>query len=407
MARNLFNFGKVKALETRIKELEARSTTWDLKGETLLDIINKNSDGITVTKETAMKFTGVLAAVSLRSELLASFPKIIYKRTKEGREETYDDPLYKILAYQPNPFMNAFTFWELVNTHLDLWGNAYVYISKYGGGVSALTPVAPDKVVIIADNGKLIYRVSGTGDKVLDKDHNPDRFLHFKDISFNGIIGQSRISLAKDAIALGMSQEKFGKEFYDKGGHSKGVIEMTGNFNSDDARTAFIKSWNDNANFGTGLIEGGGHYNAVSIPMGDAEFIAARAFQIQDIARIFRVPPHLLADLTRATFSNIEHSDLQFVKYGLRPMVKRYEHELESKLLGDDLGQKSIRFNLDAIMRGDTASRSAYFAALKQNELYSTNEIRKMNGDNPSKDPKADLLVNPATTSNKNTNDEN
>jgi len=406
MAR-LTLFPRRRQLEARLGELEAFlrvADNWDLKGETLLDIINADG-GAKVTKKTAMKFTGVLSAVSLRSELLASFPKMIYRLTPDGRVEIPDDPLYKILAYQPNPYMNAFTFWELVNTHLDLWGNAYVFISRYGGNPKALTPVDPDKVELKVDGGKLHYIVKDTGDKVLDKAHSPDKFLHFKDISFDGIIGQSRISLANDAIAIAQSAEAFGKEFFDKGGHSKGVIE-TDQAMGDDAFASFAKRWKANANYGTPVLDNGKKYKQLQIPMQDAQFIATREFQLQDIARVFRVPPHLLADLSRATFSNIEHADLQFVKYGLRPMVKRFEHELELKLLGADLGKKTIRFNLDAILRGDTASRISYFAGLKQNELYTTNEIRKMNGDNPIDDPKADLLANPATSSNKQSNED-
>lgn len=406
MARKPFFTSKRKALKSRIEALEAKlriSDNWDLKGTTLLDIIAANGGG-TVTEKTSMKFTGVLAAVSLRSELLASFPKMIYKNNEEGREATFDDPLYKIIAYQPNPYMNAFTFWELVNTHLDLWGNAYVFISRYGQKVRALTPVNPDKVEIKVENGKLIYRVTGTGDKLLDKDHSPEKFLHFKDISFDGIIGQSRISLANDAIAIAQSAEAFGKDFFDKGGQMKGIIETELGMD-DEAMAAFSKRWNQNADHGTGILDRGKTYKQLSIPMADAQFIATREFQLQDIARVFRVPPHLLADLSRATFSNIEHSDIQFVKYGLRPMVKRFEHELELKLLGDELGKKSIRFNLEGMLRGDTASRTAYYASMKQNKIVTTNEIRNLENMNPIEG--GDVLENPATSSDKATNNEN
>ena len=404
MARNPFT-RKRKLLESRISELEAflRSDTWDLKGSTLQDLINENSPG-TVTQKSSMKFTGVLAAVSLRSELLASFPKMIYEVTKDGRKEIFDDPLYRILAHQPNSYMNAFTFWELVNTHLDLWGNAYVYISKYAQQVSALTPIAPSHVKIKIDGGKVKYDVDGTKDPVLDKVHSSDRILHFKDISFDGIVGLSRISLASDAISLGLSQEDFGKEFFTKGGHSKGIIEVDGQL-GDEGYESLRKSWDANANFGTGFLDQGAKYKQLAIPMADAQFIASREFQLQDIARIFNVPPHLLSDLSRATYSNVEHANLSFHTFGLRPMVKRYEAELESKLLGDDLGKKSIRFNMDAILRGDTAARANYLAVLKQNELYTTNELRVMNGDNPIDDPKADILENPNTTSNTTTNE--
>ena len=402
MARIPFKFNRVKTLKSRIKELEANARTWDkdLKG-----IINEGT-GEVITQTAAMKFTGVLAAVSLRSELLASFPKMIFERTEDGRKELFDDPLYRILAYQPNAYMNAFTFWELVNTHLDLWGSAYVFISRVGKRVKALTPIHPSNVTIKVDGGKIEYKVTGTKDPILDKTNPKDKFLHFKDISFDGIIGLSRIKLANDAISLGLSQEDFGKEFFDKGGHSKGLIEVEASL-GDDAYKALQKSWNANANFGTGILDGGATYKQLSIPMADAQFIGSRQFQLQDIARVFRVPPHLLADLSRATFSNIEHSDIQFVKYSLRPMVKRYEAELEVKLLGDDLGKKTIRFNLDGMLRGDTAARSAWMTAMKTGELYTTNELRVKNGDNKSKDPKADLLENPSTTSNKNGNGNN
>jgi phage portal protein BeeE len=165
MAPKFTLFPRRKALEARISELEGvlrLNENWDLKGQTLLDIIAENNGG-TVTQKTAMKFTGVLAAVSLRSELLASFPKMIYEKVDSGRQEVYGDPLYKILAYQPNPYMNAFTFWELVNTHLDLWGNAYVYISRYGGQVRQLTPIDPTKVEIKIDGGVLRYVVKTPG----------------------------------------------------------------------------------------------------------------------------------------------------------------------------------------------------------------------------------------------------
>ena len=399
MARTPFWRRKPKKAETRI------SDNWDLKGTALLDVLAANTGLSAITPKSAMKVSGVLAAVSLRSGLLASFPKAIFERTGDGRKEIVDDPLHKIIAYQPNPFMNAFTFWELVNTHLDLWGNAYVYITRYKQLVSALTPIDPDKVEMFTENGKLIYKVKDTGDKILDGNHSPQKILHFKDISFNGFKGLSRVSLANDTINLCRSAEKFGLEFFDKGGHSKGMIEMEGQM-SPDAFKAFKAQWDQNANYGVPILDMGKKYKEITIPMSDAQFIATREFQIQDIARIFGVPPHLLSDLSRATYSNIEHSDLSFVKYGLRPMVKRYEHELESKLLGEDLGKKFIRFNLDGMLRGDTAARASYMAAMKQNELYTTNEIRVANGTNPSDDPKADLLENPNTTSNTKPNED-
>jgi len=376
------------------------SDTWDLLGTSLLDYIN-SQDGISVTPTSAMKFTGVLAAVSLRSQLLASFPLNIYELKDDYRTEIPSDPLYKLLAYQPNPYMNATTFWRLMNTHLDLWGNAYSLITRYGGKAIGLTPVPPDNVEIKTSGGKLIYKVANTGDPKLDGEYTANKFLHFKDISFNGYVGMSRITQAKKAIELGLQAQEFGLDFFKKGGSAKGVIEMDGQM-SPDAMKNFKKHWDANADQGTPLLDMGKKYHQLTIPPEDAQFLESRQFQIQDIARIYNVPPHLLMDHSRATFSNIEQANLEFLTFSLRPMVKGYEAELEFKLLGDDLGRKSIRFNMDGILRGDTASRAAYLASMKASELYTTNELRIWNGSNPSADPKADKLENPNTTSNEN-----
>ena len=401
MARiNLFNLLEFEWGASKEVAPEVRSNTnWDLKGQTLLDIIEDNGGGDTLTEKTAMKFSGVMAAVSLRSELLASMPKVIFKNLAEGRETDYQDPLYKVIAHQPNAYMNAFTFWELINTHLDLWGNAYVHITRYKGTVVALTPIYPGHVKPMVEGGRFFYRVKDTGDPVLDGDHSPQKLLHFKDISFDGLVGISRIQYAKRTINLGIAQETFSKQFFDKGGHSKGIIEMEGVMD-DEAYTTFKKRWNQNANHGTPILDRGKKYHQLSMPIEDAMFIQARQFQLQDIARIYRVPPHLLADLSRATFSNIEHSDIQFVKYSLRPMVKRYEMELETKLLGKEIGEKSIRFNLDGILRGDTATRGEYLSKMVQAKIMNRNEARAVENLNPVDG--GDVFENPATSTNKN-----
>ena len=405
MARiNFLNLFEVEWGTDKAVEPVERSYTgnWDLKGTTLLELIESNTTDA-LDQKTAMKFSGVMAAVSLRSELLASMPKVIYKNLKEGREADYKDPLYKILAYQPNPYMNAFTFWELMNTYLDLWGNSYAYISRYSGGVSALTPIEPSNVIPMVEDGKFFYRISGTGDSVLDGDHKPGKLLHFKDISFDGLVGISRIQYAKRAINLGISAEKFSKQFFDKGGHSKGIIEMEGVLD-DDAYQTFKKRWDQNVNHGTPILDRGKKYHQLNMPIEDAMFIQARQFQLQDVARIFRVPPHLLADLSRATFSNIEHADIQFVKYALRPMVKRYEHELENKLLSDQLGKKNVRFNLDGILRGDTATRGEYLSKMVASQIMTQNEARAVENLNPVQE--GDKFLSPYTTPGNNNNDE-
>jgi HK97 family phage portal protein len=355
------------------------------------------SSGQSVTQESSLTYTAVLAAVSIRSSLLASFPKQVFEIQGNQKNEINDD-LKKVLAYRPNPWMNAYTYWELTNMHLDLWGNAYSIITrKRDKTVKALSPVHPSFVEPKIQNGRLVYVISGAGEGI-DGTYQIDKILHFKDITTDGIKGKSRITLAREAIGLGLGAEEFGAEFFGKGGHSSAVLETDGNLD-DAAFKRFQESWSQNENHGTPLLEYGIKYKSITVPPDDAQFLATREFQVQDIARVFGVPPNLLADLSHATFSNIEHQDIQFVKYSLRPMVERYEHEIEWKLIDDsDIGKKEVRFNLNSMLRGDMKSRSEFYASAITNTWMSPNEVRKLEDMNPYEG--GDSYENPNTTSN-------
>lgn len=375
-----------------------RGATTDLTNprQWLIDILGgKTSSGVTVTEETSLKFTGVRAAVDLRSTLLASMPVMVYQTTKVGREALPEDKVTKLLAFAPNPWMNAFNFWELVNNHLDLWGNAYCIITWDKKTPVAFTPVKPSAVTPQVSNNKLVYKISEADKRGLEPEYEPKDMLHFRGFSVDGIVGKSPIRDASEAIGLGLAAEEFGSSFFNNKGHSKGVIEMEGSL--DDASfKAFKDSWSKNKDHGTPLLEYGMKYKQLSIPPEDAQFLATREFQLQDIARIYHIPPHLLGDLSRATFSNVEHSDIQFVKYGLRPMVKRYERELEVKLFPE--GGKYVRFNLDGILRGDTQTRTAYYASAIQHKWMNANEVRALENMNPR--PGGEVYENPNTTGN-------
>ena len=357
---------------------------------------DKTSSGAEVDQETSLKFTAVLAAVSLRGDLVAASPKEIMVSSGKNRQPDYKHPLYRILAYEPNPFMNAYTWWELNHTYLDLWGNAYNLISRQGKKVTALSPIHPARVKVEVKDGKLVYTVDGTGNSSLDGEHAPKDILHFRDLTLDGYMGQSRIMLAREAIGLGLAAEKFGGEFFGNGSQARGVIEHPTQM-GDDAYNRFKQSWESKDNMSTPILEEGMVYKQITIPPEAAQFIASREFQVQDVSRIFRIPPPLLGDLSRATFSNIENLDLQMVKYTIRPLVKRYEQECELKLLSD-LGKENIRFNLDGILRGDTAARSAYYTVMKQMKIMTTNEIRALENMNPIEG--GDILENPSTSSN-------
>jgi HK97 family phage portal protein len=367
----------------------------------ILAIGAKTASGETVTSENSLKFTAVLQAVSLTGALMASFPKQVFETVGTTKNELKDS-LWKLLAHRPNSWMNAFTFWELNSTYMDLWGNAYNIITRRGGVATSLNPIHPSFVKVMTDDkGRVFYRVSGTNSS-LDRDYKMMDVLHFKDLSTDGLTGKSRIGLARESIGLGLAAEQFGATFFGKGGHSDAVLEVEGVL-GDAARKVFVESWQKNKNHGTPLLENGIKYKGITIPPDDAQFLATREFQVQDVSRIFNIPPPLLFDLSHATFSNIEAQNLQFLTYTMRPRVERFETEIEWKLIPEDqIGKQEVRFNLNDLLRGDTAARAALYASGIANRWLSPNEVRAYENLNPY--PDGDKYENPNTTSKNNNN---
>lgn len=331
-----------------------------------------------VNEETALKFTAVFAAMRLRAEIIASLPKIVQK--KEGGKfiDAADHPVYRLLKSAPNRYMNIFSFWEFVNYNLDGWGNAYVIIKRAKGGVpSALIPVRSSCVTVKFTGESKFYRISGT--KYFDGTYDDFDMLHFYALSKDGITGLNPIIYNADAIGTGIETTKFGKEFFGKKGNLKGVMETDQSLSEQQYKNLQLQT---SQNHGTPILEGGVKYKQLTMTPEAAQMLQTKTFSIQDIARIFNVPPHLLGDLSRSTFSNIEHQDIQFVKYALRATIKRYENELERKLFFDDEGNLEVKFNLEGLLRGDTAARSAYYSKAILNGWMSRNEIREIEGMN-------------------------
>jgi HK97 family phage portal protein len=339
------------------------------------------STNATLTVTDAMKFTAVYAAMRLRAENIASMPKQIFRVTNRGKVEAKDSPIYRLIKYEPNSYMSVFSFWEFVNACLDGWGNSYVKIIRNGKGTpTALIPIHPYHVTITFDNRRKIYSVRGT--KYEDGVYTDDEMLHFYSISVDGIRGVNPIVYNCAAISAGIESTKFGNEFFQKGGNIKGVLEIDRTLSMQDF-VKFQEKFNRNSNYDTAMLDGGWKYRQIGIAPEAAQMLQTRTFCIQDIARIFNVPPHMLAELSRSTFSNIEHQDIQFVKYSLRSTVKRYETELERKLLfSDEEDTMEIKFNLDGLLRGDMSTRSSFYHNAILDGWLTRNEVRSMENRN-------------------------
>ena len=345
--------------------------------------------GKNVTERSAMQMTAVYSCVRVLSEAVAGLPLHVYKYTQNGgKEKSIDHPLYFLLHDEPNPEMTSFVFRETLMTHLLLWGNAYAQIIRNGKGeVVALYPLMPNRMTVDRDeNGRLYYKYyRGNDEAIRNKEYevilSPYDVLHIPGLGFDGLVGYSPIAMAKNAIGLAIATEEYGAKFFANGAAPSGVLEHPGTLkNPDKVR----ESWN--ATFGgshnankVAVLEEGMKYSPISISPEQAQFLETRKFQINEIARIFRVPPHMVGDLEKSSFSNIEQQSLEFVKYTLEPWLVRWEQSMARSLLSSSEKQEYfIKFNVDGLLRGDYASRMSGYATARQNGWMSANDIREL-----------------------------
>jgi len=346
--------------------------------------------GKPVNEHTAMQITAVYSCVRILSETVAGLPLHVYKYNESGGKEKYlKHPLYKLLHDEPNPEMTSFSFRETLMTHLLLWGNAYAQIIRNARGeVIALYPLMSNKMTVDRDKtGRLfyLYQRSTEDAPTLGKDSmvylDPSDVLHIPGLGFDGLVGYSPIAMAKNAVGLSMATEEYGAKFFANGATPGGVLEHPGTIKDPQK---IKESWNvayqGSANsHRVAVLEEGMKYQQIGVPPEQAQFLETRKFQINEIARIFRIPPHMLADLEKSSFSNIEQQSLEFVKYTLDPWVVRWEQNMcRSLLMASEKPTVFIKFNVDGLLRGDYVSRMSGYATARQNGWMSANDIREL-----------------------------
>lgn len=348
-----------------------------------------SSAGKSVTERSAMQMTAVYSCVRILAEAVAGLPLHFYKYNEDGsKSKAIDMGLYHLLHDEPNPEMSSFVFRETLMTHLLLWGNAYAQIIRNGKGeIIALYPLMPNKMSVDRDeNGVLYYTYQRSSEEGKAKDAGTVTLssrdvLHIPGLGFDGLVGYSPIAMAKNAIGLAIATEEYGAKFFANGAAPSGVLEHPGTI-KDPARLR--ENWNStfggSANSGkVAVLEEGMKYTPISIAPEQAQFLETRKFQINEIARIFRVPPHMVGDLEKSSFSNIEQQSLEFVKYTLDPWIIRWEQSLNRSLLNpDEKKNYFFKFNVEGLLRGDYQSRMQGYATARQNGWMSANDIREL-----------------------------
>lgn len=346
--------------------------------------------GKNVNERSAMQMTAVYACVRILSEAVAGLPLHLYRyNSSGGKEKAIDHPLYSLLHDEPNPEMTSFVFRETLMTHLLLWGNAYAQIIRNGKGeVLYLYPLMPNKMQVDRDEkGRIYYTYSRSTDEANAKagESNvkltPDDVLHIPGLGFDGLVGYSPIAMAKNAIGMAIACEEFGAKFFANGASPSGVLEHPGILKDPEkVRNSWNAAYGGSSNaHKVAVLEEGMKYSPISISPNEAQFLETRKFQINEIARIFRVPPHMVGDLEKSSFSNIEQQSLEFVKYTLDPWVIRWEQSLSRALFTkDEKKELFFKFNVEGLLRGDYQSRMTGYATARQNGWMSANDIREL-----------------------------
>ena len=361
----------------------------------LVFLFGPTAAGKVVNERTAMQTTAVYACVRILAESIAGLPLHVYAYKGQGKERVPAHPLYFLLHDAPNPEMTSFVFRETLMTHLLLWGNAYAQILRDGmGRVIGLYPLLPDRMDVGRDSktGELYYLYTrSTEENPNFKTAGQIRLrwtdvLHIPGLGFDGLVGYSPIAMAKTAIGIALATEEYGATFFQNGARPAGVLEHPGVVKDPEKlRESWHSVYGGTKNVGKiALLEEGVKYQQIAIPPEEAQFLQTRKFQLDEIARLYRVPPHMIGDLEKSSFNNIEQQSLEFVKYTLNPWVVRWEQGLQKALLSNrERKDYFIRFNVDGLLRGDYKSRMEGYAIGRQNGWLSANDIRSLEDMNP------------------------
>lgn len=363
--------------------------------------LKNNSDEV-VTAEDALKVGAVYACVRVIAETVATLPCILYKRLPGGgKERATDHPLYQVLHDKPNDWQDSTQFFEMATGHVVLRGNAYIYFEVGAKGVQ-LIPLHPARVMVqTAKSGRYKYYKYFDGEKYYEL--KPDSVLHVFGLSSDGYRGLSPIDLAMKTVNLASRQEGYADKMFVNSAMPSGVLKHPGELGDvayKRLKTEFDKNYAGTSNAGkTMLLEEGMEWQQLGLTNEQAQFIQGREFSKSDIAMWFRVPPHKIGDLRRATFSNIEHQALEFVTDTIRPWLVRWEKAMMNILFTpEERKEYVIEFLADAILRGDIKTRYEAYAIGRNNSFLNADEIRERENMNPIPDGKGKIYIQQVNT---------
>lgn len=343
-----------------------------------------SSSGVNVNASSAQKMVAVGACIKVISESIAQISIGVYKDTSNGKELDKTHPVYWMLRNQPNKVMSSATFHQTMIQNVLAYGNAYALIHRTKAVASELEILSPSDVTpkYNKETREIFYKVKG-----YNEPFNSFDIIHIKGSAPDGLIGLSPLREYANAIGLGIAEQEYASKYFANGANMNAVVTSPKTLTISQVtqvRKMFRETYGGVKNSNSvGVLPDGMDIKTLSFKPTDSQLLESRKFSILEISRIFRVPPHMISELSNATFSNIEHQSLDFVKHTLMPWVVKIEQEYNSKLFKEsEKATVTARFNIESLMRGDTISRNQMYIGAIQNGWLNRNEVRQLEGFN-------------------------
>lgn len=343
---------------------------------------NRSSSGELVNRDTALAVPAVWACWRILAETIASLSWDVYVENGDSIQKDTQHPYSALLKRNPSQLYTSFTFRESMMLNALAHGVMYAYIRRDGNGQAVELIVLDSREVtpVTMDNRTVYYRVNG-----IDRTIPAIDMIAVPIMSFDGIDTNSVLAGAKQIIGEALAAQRLSGDYYSNGAMLTGVLSTDMEIPMADKKKLKDK-WNEDhgrgKRGGTAILSHGLKYTPISNSMEEAQMLEMRSFYVQEVARIYNVPPHMIQELSRSTNNNIEQQSLDFAKYTIRPYIKRIEEELNRKLFSVD-PSRSVRFNMDSILRADIQSRAEYYQTMRMIGGMSQNEVRKMENLNP------------------------
>jgi HK97 family phage portal protein len=367
-----------------------------------LELTMRASSGALVSPDSAMKISAVNACVKVLAEGVASLPLNEYSRIPGGgRERNRGSSVDRLLSVAPNRWQTPFEFREMMMGHVLLRGNAFALKLEAEGKVSELIPLHPDRMKCALVDGEMVYE--WTNPKGAQKPLRQADVFHLRGLSSDGVVGRSAIEDLRDSMGLAISQDKFMSSSYARGGLKNVILEHPQLLNADAAKR-IRESWaekygGEDAFFKPIVLEEGMKASELTLTAADLQFLESRKFTIAEIARPFRVPLHMIAELDRSTNNNIETQSLEFLTYTLMPWLIRWEQRTQMDLIGVDEDERFAKHNVNGLLRADVAKRGVYYQQALTNGWLNIDEVRELEDRNPLPDGKGKAFRQPLNTS--------